>query len=196
MRYMPYGGPAVVPKWLQAAPKRPRVAFTLGLSATEIFDGYNVPLSEVLDSLSDVDVEVVATVPESEQRKLSSVPDNARLVSYVPLHALAPSCVAAVHHGGLGTLATFARHAVPQLTLPFHFDEPIFADGLAKQDAGLKIDAASATGADIRAGVLRLLSEPAFAAGAAGLRDEIDALPTPAQLVPELEQLTVKHRTR
>ena len=28
--YIPYGGPAVVPKWLQAPPERPRVALTMG----------------------------------------------------------------------------------------------------------------------------------------------------------------------
>ena len=196
MRYVAYGGPATVPKWLQDKPKRPRVAFTLGLSATEIFDGYNVPLSEVLDSLSDLDIEVVATVPEPEQRKLAHVPSNARLVSYVPLHALAPTCAAAVHHGGFGTLATFAQHAVPQLTLPFHFDEPIFADGLARQGASLRIDATTATGQSIRDGVQRLISEDSFREGAARLRDEIAALPAPGQVVADLEQLTVKHRTR
>jgi glycosyltransferase (activator-dependent family) len=196
MRYVAYGGPATVAKWLQDKPKRPRVAFTLGLSATEIFDGYNVPLAEVLDALSDMDIEVVATVPEAEQRKLTRVPDNARLVSYVPLHALAPTCAAAVHHGGFGTLATFAQHAVPQLTLPFHFDEPIFASKLTGQGAGLTIDAGSATGEAIRAGVQRLITEPAFRQGAERLRDEIGALPTPSQFVADLLQLTTKHRTR
>jgi glycosyltransferase (activator-dependent family) len=196
MRYVPYGGPAVVPKWLQAPPERPRVAFTLGLSATEIFDGYNVPLADVLDALADLDVEVVATAPEAQQRKLGRLPGNARLVSYVPLHALAATCAAAVHHGGFGTLATFAQHAVPQLTLPFHFDEPIFAAKLADQGAGLTVAATSATGDDIRDGVRRLLTEPAFGAGAGRLRDEIGTLPTPNRMVPELEQLITKHRQR
>ncbi|MBP2329073.1 glycosyltransferase (activator-dependent family) [Kibdelosporangium banguiense] len=196
MRYVPYGGPATVPKWLQAPPDRPRVAFTLGLSATEIFDGYNLPLSEVLDSLSDLNIELVATVPVAEQRKLAHVPDNARLVSYVPLHALAPTCAAAVHHGGLGTLATFAQHAVPQLTLPYHFDEPIFANRLTSQGAGLTIDSSVATGDSIRDAVQRLVTDAAFREGANRLRAETEALPTPNQVVTALEELTAKHRTR
>jgi len=196
MRYVPYGGPASVPKWLQGPPERPRVALTMGLSATEIFDGYHLPLGAVLDALSDLDIELVATVPESEQAKLARVPANARLVSYVPLHALAPTCSAAVHHAGFGTLTTFARHAVPQLTLPYHFDEPIFAGRLAGQGAGLSIDPTRTTGDTIRDGVRRLLAEQEFRQGANRLRDEIEALPSPNRTVLALEELTTKHRTR
>lgn len=196
MRYIPYGGPAAVPEWLHAPPARPRVAITMGLSATEIFDGYHVPLSDLLDALADEDVEVVATVPESERRRLGAVPDNARLVPRVPLLALAPTCAAAVHHAGLGTLATFARHGVPQLTLPYHLDEPIFARKLAERGAGLTLDPAGTTGDGVRDGVRRLLDEPGFHRAARGLRAEIEELPTPNAIVPDLEELVTKYRAR
>lgn len=196
MRYVPHGGPAVVPPWLQEPAGRPRVAVTMGLSATEIFDGYHVSPSDLLDALADLDVEVVATVPDPQAAGLRRVPDNTRLVPRVPLLALAPTCAAAVHHAGLGTLATFAAHGVPQLTIPYHFDEPIFASGLAVQGAGLSIDPGAATADTVRAGVLRLLTEEGFRRGAAGLRDEIEELPTPNRVVPQLEALVTKHRTR
>ncbi|MER6175770.1 nucleotide disphospho-sugar-binding domain-containing protein, partial [Streptosporangium sp. NPDC001681] len=98
MRYVPYGGPAVVPKWLSAPPERPRVALTMGLDATEVYNGYTVNVQDILDSLADLDIELVATVAESEQQKLARIPDNARLVSYVPMHALVPTCSAVIHH--------------------------------------------------------------------------------------------------
>jgi hypothetical protein len=44
--------------------------------------------------------------------------------------------------------------------------------------------------------VQRLLTEPRFTERATALRDEILALPTPNQLVPQLEALATKHRTR
>jgi glycosyltransferase (activator-dependent family) len=194
MRYVAYGGPAAVPDWLQRPAERPRVAFTLGLSATEIFDGYNVPLTDVLDALADLDVEVVATVPDEVRRRLGRTPDNARLVSYVPLHALAPTCAAAVHHGGLGTLATFARYAVPQLTLPFHFDEPILAAGLAAQGAAATVDATAATGDAIRDGVRGLLDDPSYRTAAGLLSDEMDRLPSPSRMASELAALTTEYR--
>ncbi|MGC7102061.1 activator-dependent family glycosyltransferase [Amycolatopsis lurida] len=194
MQYLPYGGPAVVPRWLRSPPERPRVALTMGLSATEIFDGYAASLPELIDALADLDIELVATVPESEQRKLPRIPDNARLVPYVPLLALAPTCSAVVHHAGFGTLTTFAREGVPQLTLPYHFDEPIFARKLTEQGAGADIHCSLATGNAVREKLRQLLTEPGFRSAAAPLRDEIRAMPLPAEVVPRLEKLTTEHR--
>ncbi|MGW2192867.1 glycosyltransferase, partial [Streptosporangium sp. NPDC001682] len=95
-----------------------------------------------------------------------------------------------VNHGGVGTVLNSALYAVPQLTMGYHFDEPIIARGLAAQGCALQV------GPDVtvRDGVLRLLDEPAFAGRAADLRDEIHAMPSPNDLVPRLEELTAKHR--
>ncbi|MET8054619.1 nucleotide disphospho-sugar-binding domain-containing protein, partial [Streptosporangium sp. NPDC005286] len=194
MRYVPYGGPAVVPDWLRTPPRRPRVGLTMGLSATEVYDGYNVDMQDIFDALADLDIELVATVAESEQRRFSRVPDNTRMVAYVPWHALAPTCSAVIHHAGAATLATTALHPVPQLSLHYHYDQPILARKLAEHGAGLEIHTSQVTGQAVRGNLLRLLNEPAFHRCAADLRDEIHALPTPNQLVPQLEELTAKHR--
>ncbi|MGW0595394.1 activator-dependent family glycosyltransferase [Streptosporangium sp. NPDC002607] len=194
MRYIPYGGPAVVPGWLRTPLERPRVALTLGTTATDMFAGYTAGVQDILDSLADLDIEVVATIAESEQAKLSRVPGNARLVSYVPLHALAPTCSAVISHGGFGTVLTTALHGVPQLAMGYHFDEPIMARDLAAQGGALALQPGQATGQAVRESVLRLLDEPAFRDRAHDLRDEIHALPTPDQLVPQLEKLTAEHR--
>jgi glycosyltransferase (activator-dependent family) len=187
MRYVPYGGRAVVPEWLRVPADRPRVAITLGTSATEVFAGYTVSVQDILTALSDMDIEVVATVPEAEQRKLERVPDNARLVSYVPLHALAPTCSAVINHAGFGTFLTTALHGVPQLTMPWDFDEPEIARRAAVRGAALSLD--KVTEDSVRDHVHRLLTEPAFRRKAAHLRDEMLAMPTPGQLVGELEKL-------
>jgi glycosyltransferase (activator-dependent family) len=195
MRYVPYGGPAVVPKWLWAPPERPRVAFTMGLSATEVFDGYNVPVDDILEALGEQDIEVVATIAASEQEKLRRVPDNVRVVSYVPLHALVPTCSAVVNHAGAATVATTALHPVPQLTLHFHYDQPILARLLAGVGGSLAIHTSEATGSAVGDAVHRLLTEPAFRAGAARLTAQFHALPSPNEFVPQLEELTAKYRT-
>jgi glycosyltransferase (activator-dependent family) len=196
MRHIPYAGPAVVPSWLREPPERPRVAITMGLSATEVYSGYNVPLQEILTALSELDVEVVAQVVESEQGRLGSVPDNTRIVSFVPWHALMPTCSAVVNHGGAATMVTTARESVPQLCLYYHFDQPTNARKLADQGAGLALHTSEATGDTVRDLVARLLTEPAFRERAGRLRDEILAEPTPGHLVPQLEALTMKHRAR
>ncbi|WFE36476.1 activator-dependent family glycosyltransferase [Micromonospora sp. WMMD975] len=194
MRYVPYGGPAVVPQWLRAAPRRPRVAITMGLVATERFDGYAVNLQDILDSLADLEIEVVATVAEAEQRRLARIPDNARLVPFVPLHALVPTCAAVIHHGGFGTLSTTALHAVPQLVLPLHFDEPALAEGLARQGCAIHLPAERATGPAVREALLRLLGEPAFADGAHRMREQMRALPTPNEMARRLAAMTADRR--
>ncbi|HWM06979.1 MAG TPA: nucleotide disphospho-sugar-binding domain-containing protein, partial [Actinophytocola sp.] len=194
-QYVGYGGAAVVPKWLQKPVERPRVALTMGLSATEVFTGYNIPFTDILDALSDLDVEIVATVNEAEQHKLGKTPDNARIVSFVPMHALVESCSAIIHHAGAATLATAARHPIPHLSLHYHFDQPILARLLAEQGAGLEIHTTKVTGDNVRASLQRLLTEPRFTERATALRDEMFALPTPNELVHQLEELTTKHRT-
>src|SRR4051794_8621253 len=90
MRYVPYGGPASVPPWLQRPPECPRVALTLGSTATEVYHGYAVPVGDILRAVAELDVELVATVAESEQAGLGRLPDNVRLVPYVPWHAIVP----------------------------------------------------------------------------------------------------------
>ncbi|NUK37365.1 activator-dependent family glycosyltransferase [Streptomyces lunaelactis] len=195
MQYVGYGGPAVVPGWLWKEPERPRVALTMGLSATDVFSGYTIDTQEVLDSLADLDIELVATIADSEKAKLRRIPDNARLVPFVPMHVLAERCSAVIHHAGAATLATFARHPVPHLSLHYHFDQPFLAKKLTAHGAGLDLHTSEVTGPLLRDRLQRLLTEPSFAARAADLRDEMLALPTPNQLVPRLEELTDFHRT-
>ncbi|SEE65035.1 glycosyltransferase, activator-dependent family [Streptomyces sp. 2112.3] len=194
MQFIPYGGPATVAKWLWKQPEKPRVALTMGLSATDVYSGYTIPTQEVLDSLADLDIELVATIADAEKAKLRRIPDNARLVPYVPLHHLAPTCSAFIHHAGAATLATVARHPVPHLSLHYHWDQPILARKLTEHGAGLDLHTTEATGGAVRTAVQRLLGEPHFRSRATALRDETLALPTPNQLVPCLEELTARHR--
>ncbi|MDT0456844.1 activator-dependent family glycosyltransferase [Streptomyces sp. DSM 41527] len=194
MQFIPYGGPATVAKWLWEEPERPRVALTMGLSATDVYSGYTIPTQDVLDALADLDIELVATIAEGEKAKLRRIPDNARLVPFVPLHHLAPTCSAFIHHAGAATLATVARHPVPHLSLHYHWDQPILARKLTEHGAGLDLHTTEATGQAVRTAVERLLAEPQFRTRAAALRDETLALPTPNQLVPRLEELTARHR--
>ncbi len=195
VRYLPYGGAATVPAWLWAPARRPRVAITLGLSATEHFSGYTIDLVSILDALADLDVEVVATVARSEQEKVRArVGSGVRVVDYAPLHALAPTCAAVIHHGGFGTLSTVAQYAVPQLCMPYHFEGPLLSRRLVEQGAGLAVHSDDATGPTVRDALLRLLREPRFRERAALLRDEIRDMPTPNEAVGLLEELTVQYR--
>ncbi|MER7109318.1 activator-dependent family glycosyltransferase [Streptomyces sp. NPDC000229] len=194
MRYVPYGGPVSVPRWLWDEPTRPRVALTLGIAATNSFAGYVADFSDILDSLADLDIEVVATIAESEQHKLRRIPDNVRVVSYVPLHVLLPTCTAVINHAGPGTFLTTALNPVPQVAVPWDFDEPELARRAEAQGSVLAIRADRATGAKVRESLLRVLNEARYREAATALRDQFLALPTPNDLVPRLEALAAAHR--
>nr|MDT0661764.1 activator-dependent family glycosyltransferase [Micromonospora sp. DSM 115978] len=197
VRYTPYNGRSVVPEWLRQGREsldRPRVALTLGTTAIERFDGYGVSVGDLLGALADLDVEVVATLPQREQEALGRVPDNVRLVAFAPLNALAASCSVVINHGGPGTLFTTLMNSVPQLVVPNMFDEPLLADWVAAQGAGLAVAPVEVSGERVRSDVERLLGEESFVVGARGLREQMMALPTPNAVVPELEKLTELHR--
>ncbi|MER5649375.1 activator-dependent family glycosyltransferase [Streptosporangium sp. NPDC002524] len=194
LRYIPYNGTAVIPPWLHTPPDKPRVCLTLGTSATERLDGYSVDVQDILTHLADLDIEVVATLPEKQQAELHHIPDNTRLVSFVPLHALTPTCSAMIHHGGGGSFSTSLVNAVPQLILADMFDAPLKGELLTRQGAGLTLHSSKATGPHVREHLLRLLREPSFTHAAHQLRQETLATPGPNQLVPHLEKLTAQHR--
>ncbi|PDP87091.1 hypothetical protein CQJ94_13090, partial [Glycomyces fuscus] len=185
VRYVPYNGRAVVPGWLRTPPARPRVCVTLGTTLMSQDRGGDV-FRELLEGLADLDVEVVATLPASEQDRLGTVPGNARLVEYVPLHALAPTCAAMVDHGGWGTVLTGLDAGVPQVIVPSWFDDPMLADMLAAQDAAVTVPHRSMTAGNVSAAVSRLLEDPALARGTARVREAMRAMPSPSGLADAL----------
>ncbi|QEV16162.1 activator-dependent family glycosyltransferase [Streptomyces alboniger] len=196
LRYVPYNGPSVIPHWARRAPDKRRVLATYGLSLAT--DPATAALSleqmqGMLDALADVDIELVVTLPEQLQRELERVPGNTRLVEFVPLHAVVPSCSAVIHHGGVPGFLESIAHGVPQLVIGRAMTD-IGERGprLERSGAGLWIrgDAPEELeGARVREQVVRLLEEPSFGQAAARLGQELAAQPSPAEVVRELERI-------
>ncbi|APU15480.1 MULTISPECIES: activator-dependent family glycosyltransferase [Actinoalloteichus] len=200
MQYVPYNGRSPIPNWLREPSTRPRICVTIGISQREY---EHVPgpgqqdIGMILDAIADLDAEVVVTLTERQQAALADSlrHPNVRAVEFVPLHALLPTCAAVVHHGGAGTYSTALAAGVPQLIIPNMFDTVLKARQLTDLGAGLHIHSADLTGAEVRAGLVRMLTEPSFQESAARLRQESLADPTPGELVPILESMTMKYRT-
>ncbi|MCM6771876.1 activator-dependent family glycosyltransferase [Nocardia sp. CDC159] len=199
LRYIPYNGPAVVPDWLRTPAERPRVCMTLGLTdrshgqQVEYLDAVlgELGAGELFEAVAGLDCEVIATM--DPERVAIAVPDNVRLVGFVPLDALLPTCAAVVHLGGSGTRATAEVHGVPQLMVAEGWDA-VRGNGIQEAGAGLCVPVDKLTGPGLRDGLRALLEDPSFAAGARRLREEIHALPTPVALVPRLEALVDAYR--
>jgi UDP:flavonoid glycosyltransferase YjiC (YdhE family) len=203
MRWIPYSAQTAMPSWLYPVPDRPRVALSLGLSVRDFVKIDWSWLDALLEALAGLDIEVVATLNDSQLAELGPLPANVRAVDYVPLDYLLPTCAALIHHGGLGTMAPAAQAGVPQLIVDFpEHDEvpdqrwfryklaPVTGAFVTGFGAGEMLDLALPSVPAIREQVTRVITGQSYREGAARLRREMLAAPSPADLVPTLEKLT------
>ncbi len=196
MRYVPYNGRSVIPDWLREPPRRPRICLTLGITARDMAYPNLVSLDELFDAVAELDTEIVATLDSGQLAEVTRVPDNIRVTDFVPLHALLPTCSAVVHHGGAGTWSTAAVCGVPQLVVAGMWDNVYRAQRLADLGAGLFLPPRDLTATGLRDGLEQLLTKPSFAEDAQRMQAEIRSEPSPAGVVPALEELTGRHRAR
>ncbi|MFI7236837.1 nucleotide disphospho-sugar-binding domain-containing protein [Streptomyces cyaneofuscatus] len=214
VRWTPFTGAGVLPSWLRRPGDRPRVALSLGTSVREFFRDGEKFIAAVLAGVADLDVEVVATLDRSQTEGIT-VPDNVRTVDYIPLTQLLPTCSAVIHHGGMGTFGAAAALRVPQLitdadlrigvrhddgTEAFfhakHMDAGPTSGYVLSRGAGLVLDPVGDLPGELGRRVGRVLEEPAFREGAGRIHDELLATPSPADIVPLLERLSARHRSR
>lgn len=196
VRRVPYNGAATLPDWLHSRPERPRAVLTLGVSRRLLAGRHSgFPMREFFDSVSGLDVELVATLNGEQLAAVGTLPDNIRAVEYVPLNQVLPTSSAIIHHGGGGTFAAAVAFKVPQFVVPVPmWDEMVTARYVARRGAGLVADPASIDVDVMQKDLVRLLEEPSFQLGARGLYEDMLAAPAPKDVVPVLERLTAEHR--
>ncbi len=202
VRHVPYNGPSRVPDWVNEKPAKPRVCLTLGFSHRESH-GVEASAEALLAAVAELDIEVVATLSARQTAELGSVPDNVRVVEFVPLNVLLPTCAAIIHHGGTGTFGTALEHGVPQLIVPgTYWNEKYWApvaqgNGLEEQGAGVYVcDSDRLTPEALRSALERVLGDPSYRENAERLRRDLAGRPTPNEAVGLMEKLTAEHRAR
>ncbi|MFJ8657778.1 nucleotide disphospho-sugar-binding domain-containing protein [Streptomyces sp. NPDC093795] len=197
MRWVPYTGAGPVPDWLARPPARPRVCLTLGVTGRTVHDGRDERVAAAFEAVAGMDVEVVATVNAAQLGTDLAVPDNVRIVDYLPLTQVMPTCSAVVHHGGFGTFFAAAVHRVPQMIVREDLGSGLNSTRyLEARGAGVTLHADGLTAAEVGKQLSRLLTEPSFQEGAAAVHADITAAPGPGELVPVLERLTAQYRER
>lgn len=196
-RQVPFNGSAVVPNWLHAPRERPRVALSLGagIRSFQPAGPSKVLVEEFFDMAVDLDIELVATLDERQLRSVGTIPEQVRVMDYLPLNLLLPTCAAIIHHGGGGTLSAAVPHRVPQLIWPersqYYHD---FARYVERGGAGLIIDDDPFDAEVVKKQLVQVLNEPSFKEGAEDLYRDTLAVPPPTDIVASLEQLTARHR--
>ncbi|MBA9007737.1 activator-dependent family glycosyltransferase [Thermomonospora cellulosilytica] len=201
MRSVPFNGPATTPRWVYEPPARKRVCITQGISHRDAGIGGVASVGDLFKAVADLDIEVIATFNAQQLGSTSAIPDNVRVVDFVPFTSLLPTCSAIVHDGGVGSFATALENAVPQIIVPHDskvekwWGPVAMGDGLESRGAGVYAANGHSLTPDILRDSLKLvLEDPSFAANAARLRTEMRGMPTPSDVVPALEKLTADHR--
>ncbi|MCS0639590.1 DUF1205 domain-containing protein [Streptomyces sp. LP05-1] len=185
MRYLPYNGPGEVPGWLLDRSGRARVLLSGGITTSNFADRRR----QLLDEVADLDAEVVIAVAGAKDAG-GPLPANVRTTGWVPLDALMPTCDLLVHHGGAGTGMTGFAHGVPQITVPDNAESTQWLWGrlVEQAEAGITVapDRQPIPGA-LRTAIEGVLGEPRYAERAQQVRQEIEAMPLPGELVGYLE---------
>jgi UDP:flavonoid glycosyltransferase YjiC (YdhE family) len=188
MRYIPYNGPGLLPRWLTEPKDRPRVCVTWGTSNTRLDEGLFLA-DDVVKAVEDVDAEVVVTVTPADHDRLRPVPSHLRVVEALPLHLLVPSCDLVIHQGGLGTTLTSAWAGVPQLVIPQLHDQGLNALQLKATGAGSLVYGVEATPQLIREAAGEVLGTAGYRTAARTLATEMSRQPAPHETVSALREL-------
>lgn len=183
MRYVPYNGGAVLPSWLFDEVTRPRIIVTLG-SVVPRMAGMGM-LQPFLAGAGSVDADFVITLGGADPDALGAVPENVRLVDWLPLGPALATSAAVVHHGGAGTTLTALDAGVPALIIPQGADQFLNAAVVAKAGAGAVVEPR-----DLDAERLgELVEDTAMRSAARGIAESMAAQRPPADLVGDLISL-------
>jgi glycosyltransferase (activator-dependent family) len=199
VRYLPYNGPTTIPEWVLSPPARPRVCLSMGVTAREVLGGDLFSVSDMLASMAELDIEIIATLDTGQLDPAVPLPGNVHIVDFVPLNELLPSCSAIIHHGGFGTLGNAMVHGVPNIIAPGRYwDEFRFGERIEERGAGLILDYQQTSGDGLKSGidggalkskVSQILEAPSYRHNPARIREELRATPSPGDLVGQLEKL-------
>ena len=177
---------AGVPAWLSGPHTQPRVYLTLG---TVSFGAVHV-LSRAIAEIAPLGVDILVTVgPEGEPAALGDVPDNVYVERFVAQSAVLPLVDLIVHHGGTGSVLAALEAGLPQLLLPQGADQFFNAQILTEAGAARALPNDAQRPGTITEAVQALLGDSPEREAAARLRDEIAAMPSPADVVPALVEL-------
>jgi L-noviosyl transferase len=183
LRPEPHQGPEGTPR----APRvpgtgRPRVLVSLSTSAR----GAATVLAPLLQSLSALDVDLVATSGGAPVDGFGLEPGRAELVTFLPAAELLDGVSVVVHQGGSGTTFGAAARGIPAVVVPGTPGQQRQAFRLQAAGAGLALPIGEQAPEAVADAVSRILAEPEFTTAAQRLRDEIAAMPSASEVAEHL----------
>jgi rhamnosyltransferase subunit B len=133
----------------------PPVVFTAGTGMTQAKEFFRVGV-EVCRRISRRGI-LLTRFPAQLP---GTLPETVRAFEYVPFSAVLPRASAIVHHGGIGTTAQALAAGIPQLVVPFAFDQPDNAARVRRLGVGDYLRPGSYTAARAARTLAALLASP------------------------------------
>jgi MGT family glycosyltransferase len=177
--------PAEPPVWLDEI-ERPLVLVT----TSSEFQAYGRLVTTALQALADEDVDVIATLPASDQRP-SVIPANARVEQFVPHGPILRRAACAVTHGGAGITQKALAAGVPVCAVPFGRDQFEVARRVEVAGAGARLPAARLTAERLRRQIRVAMTKRS---GAQRIAAAFAAAGGPPAAVDILEELAAERR--
>lgn len=177
--------------WMFTRGDRPRVLLTSGSRVTTEGTLHTMEvriLRELAQHFTGIGVQTVIAVPDDVAAELQPGPGDDWRAGWIPLDVIAPTCDVVVHHGGVGSNMTAVGAGVPQLVLR---EVPSLGEMQKQVEFGSVIDLPKEkhTAQDIADSCRALLSDPGYAERAGALAREVRAMPTPARVMEDIEEL-------
>ncbi|GAB7050901.1 glycosyltransferase [Catenuloplanes indicus] len=179
-----------VPWWPDVtAGDRPVVVVSQGTIATDPAE----LLRPALTGLAPADdLLVVAVTGGADPAVLGPLPANARAAAFVPFAELFPYASVVVTNGGYGTIQLALAHGLPMVVAGRTEDKPETTARVAWSGVGVDLRTQRPAADRVHSGVRRVLTDPAFAARARALRDEMDDGSTPERRAVALIEAVVR----
>nr|WP_042189335.1 nucleotide disphospho-sugar-binding domain-containing protein [Kibdelosporangium sp. MJ126-NF4]CEL18586.1 Glycosyltransferase [Kibdelosporangium sp. MJ126-NF4]CTQ98070.1 Glycosyltransferase [Kibdelosporangium sp. MJ126-NF4] len=182
MRWSPVNPQVPLEPWMYSKGDRPRVYITAG---ARLFSGEH--LRDMARAIGDLGVEVVIGAPERVAKDLRADLPDAR-IGWVPLDVLAPTCDVILHHGGGVTDMTAIRNGIPQVIVNYDISHDAMLQ-LAEFGAAIMLKPGEDAPEKIAAACRETLTDPRYRERAGQLAAEVEALPSPAEIVDRMEKL-------
>jgi UDP:flavonoid glycosyltransferase YjiC (YdhE family) len=174
------------PPWLGKLPDRPIVHVTLGT----VFNKRPGILETIIAGLADEPVNLIVTIGDTrDPEEFGPQPPNVRIERWVAHTLFLPECSLIVSHGGWGTTVMALSYGLPMVTVPLGADQMWNASRYASLGAGVTIDHNTITAHEVNSAVTELLHSSEAKVAAEAIRDEINAMPDPVEVVPIIERL-------
>ncbi|WP_405787855.1 DUF1205 domain-containing protein [Streptomyces sp. NBC_00029] len=186
MRWVPGNRQRTLEPWMYTPAERPRVCVTYGSFRTampQVFDH----LCALVSRLTELDAEIVVAANEEASEKLRTLFPQVRS-GWVPLEFLVRTCDTIVHSGGLTALNAMAA-GTPQVVLNqfVAFEDSLRM--LERQGSSIVLHRGDGSPDGTFEACRKVLSDDGYAQRARELARELNSLPTPNDLVADLEGL-------